>query len=48
MKFENYERPELEELDLLLEDSCLNMVSPGEENPDVPGKPGEEGGDNWD
>lgn len=46
MKFEKYEKPALEELDLLLEGSFLNDITG--KDPDVPVVPGEGDGDDYD
>lgn len=51
MKFEKYVKPDLEELELVLEGSFLAGSSPVEpEDPDEPGigTGGEEGGGDWD
>lgn len=46
IKIMKYEKPELEELDLLLEGSFLSTTSDGKE--EVPIEPGEGDGDDWD
>ena len=46
MKFEKYEKPDLEDLELLLEGSFLEGASPEGPGVDVGG--GSEGGDEWD
>lgn len=50
MKIEKYERPDLEELELILEGSFLDDSTGPQtdpDHPDVPIDPGEEEGDGW-
>ncbi len=46
MKYEKYEKPDLEEMDLILEGSFLNDITGND--PDVPVAPGEGDGDDFD
>lgn len=46
IKIMKYEKPTLEELELLLEGSFLYTNSEGKE--EIPIDPGEDGGDDWD